>query len=160
MKKLIAITALLLSAIAGSNFAVAAGGELDNERDVIEQAKANLAKDLPAAVVVKVSEKDGSVAVFHSKFQINSADVAAFAKEHDGEFKAVTEKQKRGELDKDSSQSSWFFAFGYNYGYTYPYYRYPTYYYYNYSYNYAYYNCYNWGGYNYYYYGNPYARWW
>ncbi len=155
-------------------------GELDNEKNVIEQAKKTLAKDLPAMVVVRINETTQNVEVFHSDSFIPKEESLSFAKTHGDVFKPLTEKQKRGELDSDSSRSSWFFGlrwgFGhdrdngrgyhgggysggrYNGGYynAYPNYYYPNYNYYGYNYQYLNYSYSYCGGYGYYYYRNPY----
>jgi hypothetical protein len=119
-------------------------GELDNEAQVTNETKA-LSKDLPQTLVVRTNAATGEVQVMHSSDRLaaNASSTALVAK---GVFvKSTLGQTQGGELDRDSSQSSWYFCW--NQGYSYPYYGYGGY---NFSYNYYY--GYNWGGWNYSYY--------
>lgn len=147
MKKLLSIMALALLASASSAFA----GELDSEEQVKNAER--LAADLPQTLVVRVNEKDGSVAVLHSKEKLPAGVEAKF---EDAQFQVVANNTPpQNELDRDSSASGWYFYWNYNYSYNYGFNGYPYYYYYGYNYQYSqyysYYNAYNY--YRYYYYG-------
>ena len=61
--------------------------------------------------------------------------------------KANMNGKSKGELDRDSSSSSWYFSCDPWYGS-----YYPTYYYYGYAYSYSYYYGYGYGGWSYSYY--------
>lgn len=131
---------LLMLALAIPAFA----SELDNEKDVINAEQRALAQNLPASLVVRVSESDGSVSVLHSTNAIPAGDISVI---NSTEFQAVGANQKLpSELDRDSSTSGWYF-YWYNYNYAY-----PTYYYYGYNYYYQPYYNYYWAGYYYYWY--------
>ena len=128
----------------GSAFAAPAG-ELDNERAITSE-QVQLAQALPASVVIRVNEATKAVEVLHSnaKFGTDQATQAAVAS---AQFTKMDVKGSMvGELDRDSSRSSWYFCFP-NYNY-----YYPTYYYYGYSYSYSSYWSYSYGGYHYSYY--------
>jgi hypothetical protein len=129
-----------------------AAGELDNEAAVTNE-QIQLAKDLPATLVMRVNDKTKEVSVLHmdAKLEATEASKALLA---NAQFKAVDVKSGvRGELDQDSSSSSWYFCFN-NYNWSY-----PTYYYYGYNYNYSSYYNYSYGGYSWYYYRWGYSRW-
>lgn len=122
-------------------------GELDNESNVTNQ-QAQLATDLPATLVIRVNETTQDIEVLHSNNALPAGEAAkAVVDQHASEFKKIDVKSgMTGELERDSSRSSWYFCFP-----TYNWYS-PSYYYYGYSYSYSQYYWYNWGGYNYYYY--------
>jgi hypothetical protein len=127
---------------------VAKAGELDNEKAVTNQ-QVSLAKDLPATLVMRVNATTKAVEVLHLKDKLpadSSAQSLVLA--HTNEFQAADLNAKvTGELDQDSSRSSWYFYYP-----TYNWY-YPTYYYSGYNYYYQPYYNYYYGGYNYYYCG-------
>lgn len=134
---------VLLIALAA---AIANAGELDSEKAITNE-QVRLAADLPAAVVVRVSETTGEVAVLHAKTALSTELNAVEATVASPDFVTIdVQAGMTGELDRDSSRSSWYFCFN-NYSW-----YYPTYYYYGYSYGYSQYYGYNWGGYRYYWY--------
>ena len=141
---------LSLSVLAASLFATSLVGaaaqasELDSEAKVTNEQVA-LAKDLPATLVIRKNEATGEVQVMHSAAKLE-ASPATLAEVANGNFvKADAAQAATGELDQDSSRSSWYYCW--NYGYNYPQYNY-----YGYSYNYNYYYGYNYSGWNYSYY--------
>lgn len=118
-------------------------GELDNESKVTnEQLKAS--KELPQTLVVRKNDVTGEVQVMHSAEKLSgTADQSVVTSSN---FVKVDASQVvTGELDQDSSRSSWYFCF--NNGWNYPQYNY-----WGYNYNYNYYSGYSWGGWNYSYY--------
>jgi hypothetical protein len=143
MIRILSLAALMMaSAVGFQSFA----GELDNEKAVTnEQVQA--AKDLPATLVIRVNEQTKAVEVLHSKEKL-AADQTQAAALSKAAFKKMDVKSgMTGELDRDSSKSSWYFCWpSYNW-------YYPAYYYYGYTYSYSSYYYYNYGGYGYYYYG-------
>jgi len=124
-------------------------GELDNEKSVTNQ-QVQLAKDLPATLVMRVDQKTGAIQAFHSSLKL-PASAEAIQKVSAQTFAPVDLKgqvagRAVGELDRASSSSSWYFCFpNYNW-YT------PSYYYGGYNYGYSPYYNYGYGGYNYYFY--------
>lgn len=138
---LIALTLVLAATF------TAHAGELDNEAAVTNQ-QAELAADLPATLVVRVNANSNEVEVLHSKDKIAGDETSkATVLARENEFVKMDVKgQMTGELDRDSSRSSWYFCFPtYNWFY-------PTYFYYNYTYAYTPYYYYSIGAYSYYYY--------
>ena len=124
-------------------------GELDNEKSVTNQ-QVQLAKDLPATLVMRVNAKTGEVSAFHSneKLSADAKMVQTLANEQFApvDVHAQVAGQAVGELDKSSSTSSWYFCFpSFNW-------YYPSYYYGGFNYGYTPYYNYGWGGYNYYFY--------
>ncbi len=141
--------AALGAALTLAQASVATAGELDNEASVTN--KAQLGKDLPATLVVRVNNKTKAVEVLHTnqKLSKSATSKAQMAK---AEFVAMglQDKMHASELDRDSSSSSWYFCFP-----NYNWYQ-PSYYYSGYQYSYSNYWSYNYGGYSYNYYSNPY----
>lgn len=118
--------------------------ELDNEAQVTNEQIA-LSKDIPATLVVRTNEATGEVQILHSNAKL-AGDASSTAAVAGAQFAKVDASAiSNGELDKDSSSSSWYFCFNRSYSY-------PAYYYGGYNYSYNYYNSYNWGGWNYSYY--------
>ncbi|RYZ71000.1 MAG: hypothetical protein EOP05_12535 [Proteobacteria bacterium] len=125
--------------------------ELDNEAQVTNEQIA-LSKDIPATLVVRTNPATGEVQVLHSNAKL-AGDAASTAAVADANFAKVDASAiSNGELDKDSSSSSWYFCFNRSYSY-------PAYYYGGYNYAYNYYSGYNWGGWNYSYYRWNYGWW-
>lgn len=139
----------ILSSVLVAAFALTIGfsaqsSELDNEASITNH-QIQLSKDLPATVVVRVNAATDEIEVLHSEDEL-AADPSSLETLRDAEFVKIDKNAKiAGELDRDSSSSSWYFWFNYSNWY------YPTYSYYGYNYGYTPYYSYNWGGYNYYY---------
>lgn len=129
--------------------APAFAGELDNEASVTNQAQ--LAKDLPATLIVRTNLKTKAVEVLNTneKMAKGKVDAASVAQRNFVQV-SLNDKLTASELDFNSSSSSWYFCFP-----NYNYYQ-PSYYYSGYQYSYTSYYQYNYGGYNYNYYRNPY----
>ena len=128
-----------------------AQGELDNETTITAE-QAQLAANLPATLVVRTNTATGAVEVMHSDVRLEANESSRAAVEA-GRFTAMDVRgSMTGELDRDSSSSSWYFCYP-NYNW-----HYPTYYYGGYSYGYSNYYNYGWGGWNYSYYNWGY-RW-
>lgn len=143
----ILLIALALTVMTAVN--AKATGELDNEA-LVTNEQILLAQDLPATLVIRVKAGSENFEVFQSATPLNT-DTATLASVHASPFTPMT-PDLLGELDRDSSQSSWYLAFPlYNWSY-------PGYYYHGYYYGYSSYYQYSWGGYSYYYYGWSY-RW-
>jgi hypothetical protein len=124
----------------------ASAGELDNEKAITADQIAH-ATQLPATVVVRVNDATKEVAVLHAKTKLATDDQALTSVIASGEFQKINvNATTRGELDRESSTSSWYFWFNYANWY------YPTYYYWGYSYPYTNYYWYNTNGYSYYWY--------
>ena len=124
----------------------AQAGELDNEAQVTNETKA-LSKDLPQTLVVRTNAATGEVQVMHTQDRL-AADASSLNLVANAKFAAAdvdSQVQGGGELDRESSASSWYFCW--NRGYSQPYYWYGGY---NFSYNYYY--SYNYYGWNYSYY--------
>jgi hypothetical protein len=134
---------VLLIAIAAI---VANAGELDSENGITNK-QAQIAESLPGSVIVRVEQATGRVAVLHAdqKLETDAASVSQVV--NSKEFVQMDVKgNMTGELDRDSSRSSWYFCFNnWSWGY-------PTYYAYGYSFAYTNYYWNNWGGYSYYWY--------
>ncbi len=120
----------------------------------------NNARSLPGTIVVRHNRESNRLEVLHSRERLsgNLATVNSLASRS---FVAVElNKPQRGELDRDTSRSSWFFSLGINpffslnLGYGPAAYYTPTYYYSGYAYNYMpyYYYYYGYAPYNYYFY--------
>jgi hypothetical protein len=138
------------AAVASFN-GVAQAQELDNEAQVTNEQIA-LSKEIPATLVVRTNAATGEVQVLHSNEKL-AADAGSQAVVAKAQFAKVDASSiATGELDRDSSSSSWYFCFNRSYSY-------PAYYYSGYSYNYAWYGGYNWGGWNYSYYRWNYGWW-
>jgi hypothetical protein len=135
-------TLLLASAVSFQSFA----GELDNEKTVTnEQVQA--AKDLPATLVIRVNNDTKAVEVLHSKALLPAEQASVEAISKQTFTKMDVKSGMTGELDRDSSKSSWYFCWpSFNW-------YYPSYSYYGYSYNYSSYYNYSYSNYSYYYYG-------
>ena len=133
---------LFVTSLAGG---LAQANELDNEAAVTNEQVA-LSKDLPATLVVRTNQATGEVQVMHSAVKLD-ASAASQAALNEAAFVKVDSAQGSGELDRDSSRSSWYFCWNNAYSY-------PQYTYYGYSYNYSYnYYSYAYSGWNYTYYG-------
>jgi hypothetical protein len=150
--RLLLLSASLLLACTSS---VALAGELDHE-PLYPVKQIELAKDLPAVVVVRTKIGSKEAEVFHSPEKLAGVEATKKAVAAAKFIKIDKSGVQVGELDRESSSSSWYFYChpgtysGYPaYGY------YPNYYYGGYNYQYAPYWAYNYGGYNYNYYGWP-----
>lgn len=124
------------------------GRELDSEKTVSTE-QARLSRDLPKMLVVRVKKGSTQAEVLHSNV-ILRADASVRKMLSTSSFVKLDRNGKMpGELDRNSSRSSWFFSYPYSY---YPTYRYC-------GYNYVYSPCltYAYGGYSYWYYSWPYA---
>lgn len=122
--------------------------ELDKEIPVSTE-QAALAKDLPRTVVVRVKAGTQEAEVLQSKQLLSATDATKKALAN-AKFSKIS---ANGELDQDSSTSSWYFwcnPYGGHY--------YPNYSYYGYTYSYSVTYSYYYAGYNYSYYGWPYWR--
>ena len=142
--------ALLVLLVATLSSAHAFASELDNEKSVTNQQVA-LSYDLPKTLVLRVQEGTGRTEAVESKVALSMTE-ATKAQMDLMNFVEVDPKNPATELDRDSSQSSYYLCFNrYNW-------YYPQYYYYGYSYNYSSYWSYYWGGYTYYFYRWSYWR--
>jgi hypothetical protein len=124
----------------------AQANELDNEAQVTNETKA-LSKDLPQTLVVRSNSATGEVQVMHTQSRL-AADASSLNIVADAQFTQADVNAQvpgGGELDRDSSASSWYFCW--NRGYSYPYYWYGGY-----NFSYSYYYGYNYSGWNYSYY--------
>ncbi|OQW50720.1 MAG: hypothetical protein A4S09_11225 [Proteobacteria bacterium SG_bin7] len=107
-------------------------------------------EELPQTVVVRVSNSPHAIAVFHSR-EFLSGNEESIKKIPVNNFIPVEPNVvTRGELDRDTSRSSWFFSLGLNSSYTLRFgnsagnYYLPVYSYNNYTYPYyPYYHCHN-----------------
>ena len=125
--------------------------ELDNEAQVTNE-QISMSKDIPATLVVRTNQATGEVQILHSNDKL-AADQSSQAVVAKAQFAKVDQSAiANGELDHDSSSSSWYFCFNRSWSY-------PVYYYQNYTYNYGWYGGYNWGGWNYSYYRWNYGWW-
>lgn len=119
--------------------------ELDNESQVTNQ-QIQASRDLPATMVVRVNEATRAVEVLHTADRV--APDAATASVIAGQpFVAAPQAGATvaGELDRNSSASSWYYCYN-------GWYQPSYYYYYGYSYSYVPYYSYYYGGYSYAYY--------
>lgn len=123
--------------------------EIDSEK-TISTEQIQLGHDLPMTVVVRIKEGTNQVEVLHSKVALKADETSKFLVSTSTFVKLDNKGRMVGELDRDSSSSSWFFCYPYNY---YPYYNYCGY-----NYLYAPYYGYAYGGYRYSYYGWPYSN--
>ncbi len=116
--------------------------ELDNEAQVTNETKA-LSKDLPQTLIVRTNPATGEVQTFQTSSRL-AADASSLSLIANAKFAAadLNAQPGGGELDRNSSRSSWYPCW--NGGWGYPYYWYGGY---NFSYNF-YYGC-NCGGWNY-----------
>lgn len=131
------IFAAVVALAAGST---AIAGELDNESSVTNQS-------MNGTVVVRVDTRNNQAAILTTETPVaNNSQAQQLA--HDGQFKKVSSKNIKNELDNDGGASSWYFYGGSSYYYS-SMYWYGNWYRPCYSYNYNYYN--------YYYYSN---YWW
>ncbi len=141
---------LSLTVLAASLFAtslvggLAQANELDSEAKVTNEQVA-LSKDLPATLVVRTNQATGEVEVMHSAMKLEASAATQAAVGQAAFVKADASQVASGELDNDSSRSSWYFCWNNRYSY-------PQYNYYGYSYSYNHYYSYNYSGYNYSYY--------
>ena len=158
MKKLISSSIFAAAvAITATFTAISAhAGELDNEKSVTNQ-QIQMAKDLPATLVMRVDQKTGAVQALHSiaKLPADAAAIQAIAGQTFApvDLKAQVAGRPVGELDQSSSSSSWYFCF--------PQYNWfaPSYYYGGFNYGYTPYFNYGFGGYNYSFYRWNYGGW-
>ncbi len=123
---------------------VAHANELDNEAKVTNE-QISFSKDLPATLVIRTNTATGEVQVMHSAAKLEAAAVSPAAIASAEFVKADSAQAAKGELDHDSSRSSWYYCYNYSWNY-------PQYYYYGYTYNYNYYYGYDYSGWNYSYY--------
>ncbi len=149
--------AIALSATLTAMTSVSAhAGELDNEKAVTNQ-QVQLAKDLPATLVMRVDQKTGAIQALHSmtKLPADAQSVQGIAAQTFSPVDVKTQVAGRpaGELDQSSSTSSWYFCFS-NYNWFA-----PSYYYGGYNYGYTPYFNYGFGGYNYSFYSWNYGGW-
>lgn len=131
----------------------ARANELDNEKTVsTEQIQA--AQALPKTVVVRIKAGTNQAEVLHINDALAKDEATKMMVSTSSFTKLDASGKMAGELDKDSSSSSWYFCC--------PNYYYPTYYYWGYQYTYVSYYSYYYAGYYYNYYGwphcNPYAH--
>ncbi len=126
-------------------------GELDKEQTFTTE-QVELAKNLPATLVVRVKTATQEVEVLHSSKVIEPTEASKELVSTSSFEKIDVKGGMTGvsELDKDSSSSSWYFCFP-NYNY-----YYPSYNYYGYNYSYSNYYSYYYAGYQYSYYSWPY----
>lgn len=129
LRALLAVAALVLG-LGLSLSASAANDELDNESKVTNE-QSRLAQQLPGTLIVRTNRATGQSEVLPVTEALPAeASAQAIALEQNAEFKPFS--QPGGELDQDSSRSSWYFYWngyyphcyygGYNY-YGYPYYN-------------------------------------
>ncbi len=86
--------------------------------DPIFASSETRSNDLPPTVVVRVSNSTKAIDVFHSR-EFLPGNVESIKKIPSDKFAPVQiNKSVRGELDRDSSRSSWFFSLGINPSYT------------------------------------------
>lgn len=143
LTRLFAISALALALTVSAQ---SRANELDNEASVTN-AQIAAAKDLPATLVIRTNEATKEVEVLHSNDRI-PADASTVDAVSKAKFMKMDVKSSKpvGELDRDSSSSSWYFCWPNANVYA------PSYYYYGYSYNYSQYYSYAYAGYSYSYY--------
>lgn len=136
MRNLLGTLSLLLF----SFYAGAARADNELDREVVNHD--SLAKDLPATVVVRIDERNRSVAVFHSEVELGKNAIL-----DDSRFVPVKNSEViKGELDDDSSTPGWYF-YWYNYSFFH-----PTYYYAGFNFHYRPYHGYYWNHCNYFWY--------
>lgn len=151
---------LSLMAAAAATLALSVGfqaqaTELDNEAQVTNE-QISMSKEIPATLVVRTNPATGEVQVLHSQEKLaadQTSQTAVASAAASGQFAKVDASAiANGELDRDSSSSSWYFCFNRNWSY-------PVYYYNNYTYNYGWYGGYSYSGWNYSYYRWNYGWW-
>jgi hypothetical protein len=139
---LLAVSALVFT------FGVSAhAGELDNEKTVSTE-QVQLGQALPKTVVIRTKVGSNQHEVLHLNHVLGKDKHTQQLISTSSFIKLDKQGKMAGELDHDSSSSSWYFSC--------PNYYYPQYYYGGYQYNYASYYSYYYAGYNYSYYGWPY----
>lgn len=122
--------------------------ELDAEKTVSSE-QIRLGRDLPKMLVVRVKKGSNQAEVLHSNVTLK-ADARVKRMLSTSSFIALDSNGRMlGELDRDSSKSSWFFSYPYSY--------YPSYGYCGYNYVYSPCMSYVYGGYSYWYYSWPYG---
>jgi hypothetical protein len=154
----------ILAALMGFTFPSFAADPLDVAERSRSDDMVTRARDLPATVVVRVNRNTNAIEVLHSRDHL-AATPETISSISSSRFAPIElNKPVRGELDRDTSRSSWFFSLGLNpffsvnLGYGPGAYYAPYYSYYNYSYAYNpyyyYYTPYSYGyvPYNYYFY--------
>lgn len=141
MRLVLLAAAVALVTVTGLNVRA---DELDREKKVTTE-QIQLASDLPKTVVIRV--KDGSTRseVLHTKRALPANEASHRFVSTSSFYKLSERGHSSGELDRDSSTSSWYFYCPTGWSY-------PTYYYYGYAYYYNPYYTYQWGGYRYSYY--------
>lgn len=142
----------LVCLFTGAAISFSAANAFGAQENGQSQEQLQHAKDLPGTVVVRIDDKTGEASVLElsATLEVNADNVQAIGE--NGAFQPIQTARAElpaGELDQNSSSSSWYAW--YNYGYFYR----PTYYYWGYRYTYSTYYTYNWYGYSYYWY-----RWW
>lgn len=144
--RLFTLIALSVAALAISSApAMAQTSELDNEAQVTNEQIA-LSKEIPATLVVRVKAGAETAEILHTTEKLEQVDATTQSSLANAKFSVVKiNEEQTGELDRDSSRSSWYFCFNSSW-YA------PTYYYYGYTYSYGSYATYNYGGYTYYWY--------
>ena len=132
---------------------IAHAGELEDEK-LITNEQMRLSAELPATLVVRTNAESGLTQVLNSRdaLPVDEHLAGRLATRPGFVDIRLDETKQAGELDQDSSQSSWYFCFPGSW-------YYPTYYYYGYAYAYSPYGSYYYGGYYYYFYRWSY-RWW
>lgn len=121
--------------------------EIDNEK-TISTEQVQLGQALPKTVVVRVKAGTNETEVLHAATAIPNNETSKALVSSSSFVKMDKSGKMSGELDRDSSSSSWYFYYGYGY--------YPYYGYYGYNYYYRPYYSYYYSGYYYSYYGWPY----
>ena len=120
----------------GLVFNTAIADELNNETQVVNATtRESVAKKLPMTTVTRVSEANPEVVeVLHSQALIEKAQLEDIAVVHGEEANFVVYKgpQSSSELNRESSNDSWYYVYypGYAWGYpSYSYYRSCNYFY-------------------------------
>ena len=119
---------------------------------------ASMARDLPATVVVRHNHETNEFEVYHSKDNLAASESAIMALASKPFESTKINTPVRGELDRDTSRSSWFFALGVNPFYNLNFgvwpvsYLAPAFYYNNLAFTYSPYFYYNYSPYSYYFY--------
>lgn len=121
--------------------------EIDNEK-TISTEQIQLGQALPKTVIIRIKAGTNEAEVLHSASALPANDSSKALVSTSSFVKLDKDGKMVGELDRDSSSSSWFFCYPYSY---YPYYNYCGY-----NYYYAPYYSYYYSGYYYSYYGWPY----
>jgi len=145
------LRSMLFVAIASTVGFTAEAREIDTEKTVSTE-QIELGKDLPKTLVIRKKIGTNETEVMHSNLELGKDDATKQLVSTSSFIKVDKEGKMVGELDRDSSSSSWFFNC-YNW-------YYPSYYYYGFNYNYVSYYSYAYAGYSYAYYGWPYYNRW